>query len=120
MPPPTLPVNVLLPLKMMGNLKAAMALVSLVGPREVLFRNMLRGGKEGGEGGREGGEGEGRKAFSLSSLFLRQSSRKQSCMSHSQTQHTHTHACMHAHTHTRTHSPILKPHRKPHLVHMDQ
>ena len=57
MPPPTLPVNVLLPLKMMGNLKAAIALVSLVGPREVLFRNMLRGGREGGREEREGGEG---------------------------------------------------------------
>ena len=45
-PPPTFPKNVLFPVNIVGNLKAAIALVSLLTPTEVLLRNVLERERE--------------------------------------------------------------------------
>ena len=47
-PPPTFFRNTLVPVKMIGKRKAAIALVSLVSPLEVLLTNRLEGGRERG------------------------------------------------------------------------
>ena len=52
MPPPTLLLNTLCPRNMVGNLKAARALVSALGSNDVLLVNVLGGGG-GGERERE-------------------------------------------------------------------